>query len=106
MEPQVSDPMAKGTSPLATAAPDPLEEPPLQASGAQGLMHGPVKDAVGCRYPMPPASSIMASLAQRTAPAASSFRITVASKSKCCSRYGAAPHVVGAPAVARRSFAP
>jgi len=47
MEPHVSDPMAKGTSPLATAAPDPLDDPPLHASGAHGLMHGPVKDALG-----------------------------------------------------------
>src|SRR5262245_61808508 len=40
---------------------------------------------------MPPASSIMASLAQRTAPDASSFRITVASKSKRCSIGRGAP---------------
>jgi hypothetical protein len=30
MEPEVSEPMAKGTIPAATAAADPLEEPPDQ----------------------------------------------------------------------------
>ena len=30
IEPDVSDPIANGTSPAATAAPGPLEEPPLQ----------------------------------------------------------------------------
>jgi hypothetical protein len=47
MEPQVSDPMAKGTSPAATAAPDPLEEPPVQASVSHGLTQGPVNEAMG-----------------------------------------------------------
>ncbi len=49
MEPQVSEPMANGTSPLETAAPDPLEEPPVHAFASHGLMQGPVKDAVGWR---------------------------------------------------------
>ena len=30
IEPDVSDPIANGTSPAATAAPGPLDEPPLQ----------------------------------------------------------------------------
>ncbi len=56
---------------------------------------------------MPPASSTIASFAQSTAPAASSFRIAVASKSKQRSLKGAAPHVVGMPPdVASRSLAP
>ena len=67
---------------LGDAVPDadPLEEPPLQASSPQGDRPGPVNDARGCRYPAPPASSTMASFAASTAPAASSRRITVASK--------------------------
>ena len=79
MLPQVSLPMAKGTSPAATEAPEPLLLPPLQCRGLQGVAQGPVKLAWGCLYPMPPASSIMASLARRTAPASSSFLTTVAS---------------------------
>ena len=51
---------------------------------------------------MPPASSIMASLAQSTAPAASSRWITVASSAKRCSRNGAAPQVVGIPFTASK----
>jgi hypothetical protein len=49
MEPQVSEPRAKGTSPPATAEPEPLEEPPLHRSGFQGVMPGPVNEACGCR---------------------------------------------------------
>ena len=47
IEPQVSEPMANGTSPAATAAPDPLDDPPVQRSLSQGLRGGPVKDALG-----------------------------------------------------------
>ena len=49
MEPHVSEPIAKGTSPADTAAPDPLEDPPVHAFASHGLMHGPVNDAVGWR---------------------------------------------------------
>ena len=107
MEPHVSEPIAKGTRPAATADADPLDEPPLQASGPHGEMPGPVKEAWGWRYPMPPASSTIASLTQRTAPASSRRRITAASLSKVWARRGAAPQVVGTPSpVARRSLAP
>ncbi len=47
IEPQVSEPSAKGTSPAATAAAEPLEEPPAHASRSQGLRPGPVKAASG-----------------------------------------------------------
>ena len=49
MEPHVSDPMANGTSPADTAAPEPEDEPPLHASRLQGVRQGPVKDATGWR---------------------------------------------------------
>ena len=49
MEPHVSEPSANGTSAAATAEPEPLEEPPLQASGLHGLMPGPVNEASGWR---------------------------------------------------------
>src|SRR5689334_25409669 len=105
IEPQVSEPMANGTSPALTATPEPLDDPPLQLVRSQGLMPGPVKDARGWRYPMPPASSTMASFATRTAPASASLRTTVASYSNAWWRKGAAPQVVGMPPeVASRSL--
>src|SRR4026207_1906792 len=56
---------------------------------------------------MPPASSTTASLAQRTAPAASRLLPKVASSSKRWSLSGAAPQEVGMPPdVASRSLAP
>src|SRR4026207_1375338 len=56
---------------------------------------------------MPPASSTTASLAQRTAPAASRLLPKVASSSKRWSFSGAAPQEVGMPPdVASRSLAP
>ena len=47
MEPHVSEPMAKGTSPADTEAPEPLEDPPVQVSGSQGFRGGPVNVAWG-----------------------------------------------------------
>ena len=49
MEPEVSEPMAKGTRPAATAAADPLEDPPDQRVRSQGLRPGPVSEAEGKR---------------------------------------------------------
>ena len=45
MEPEVSEPMAKGTRPAATAAPEPLEEPPDQRVRSHGLRPGPKREA-------------------------------------------------------------
>ncbi len=47
IEPHVSEPMANGTRPAATAAPDPLDEPPVQRPMFQGFFGGPVKVAWG-----------------------------------------------------------
>ena len=47
IEPDVSEPMAHGTRPAATAEPDPLEEPPDQRSMFQGFRPGPCSDALG-----------------------------------------------------------
>ena len=47
MEPEVSDPMAKGTMPAPTADPDPLDEPPDHRSRSQGLRPGPCSEALG-----------------------------------------------------------
>src|SRR5262245_8209007 len=99
IEPDVSEPIANGTSPAPTATPEPLDEPPLHDFSSHGLSPGPVNDAWACLYPMPPAISTIASLAASTAPASCSLRITVASSSNTCFRKGAAPHVVGMPRV-------
>src|ERR1700727_3795031 len=79
MEPQVSVPISKAASPAAVIAPEPLEEPQVQWSVFQGFFAAPVAEAEGKRYPMPPASSIMAAFPSKIAPAASSFLTTVAS---------------------------
>jgi hypothetical protein len=43
IDPQVSEPMAKGTRPALTAEPDPLEEPPDHRARSHGERPGPVK---------------------------------------------------------------
>ena len=45
IDPHVSVPIANGTSPAATADPEPLEEPPLHVPGSHGLRPGPVNEA-------------------------------------------------------------
>ena len=45
IEPQVSEPMANGTSPAATAAAGPDDEPPAQRVRSHGVRHGPVSEA-------------------------------------------------------------
>ena len=66
MEPPVSDPMAPGRKPAATAAPDPLDDPPVVWSVFQGLRaggHGKSKEG-------PPwANSCVESLPSSTIPA-------------------------------------
>ena len=63
------------------AAPGPEEEPPDQKSVFQGVRPGSVNEASALLYPMPPASSTIASFPMRTAPASRSFVTTVASSS-------------------------
>src|SRR5882672_1600201 len=46
IDPDVSEPMAKGTRPAPTAEPDPLDDPPDQCSRFQGLRPGPWSDAL------------------------------------------------------------
>src|SRR5882724_3174188 len=47
IDPQVSEPMANGTRPAATAAPDPDDEPQVQRSRFQGLRAAPVSEESG-----------------------------------------------------------
>ena len=100
IDPSVSDPMANGTSPAATAAADPAEEPLDPLVGFQGLR------VIPPNHTSPIASSPKLSFATSTAPAASSFRMTVASASGTWLVNGGAPQVVRIPRVSRRSFAP
>ncbi len=72
MLPQVSVPMAKGTSPAATADAEPADEPLDPCSRFQGLRVMPPY------HTSPMARAPMLSLATSTAPAASSFVMTVA----------------------------
>src|SRR5262249_15597873 len=78
IDPRVSDPSVNGASAAATMAPEPLDHPQVQYLVFHGLRAGPVNEAKPFVYPRPPASSIMAALPIRTAPAAFSFSITVA----------------------------
>jgi len=106
IDPEVSEPSANVTRPAAVAVPEPLDEPPLHRERSQGFRPGPVRDADANRYPPPPASSTMASLPMRIAPALARFWITLASSSNTCAANGLAPQVVGWPLTASRSFAP
>src|SRR4051812_1400572 len=106
MDPLVSLPIANGTAPAHTAPAGPLEEPLVQRRVAPRLAAGPVGDASGLSYPMPPAISMVASLAASTAPAARSRVTTVASRCACWATEGCAPQVVGAPTAATMSFSP
>ena len=66
IEPPVSVPKAAGTNPAATAAPEPLDEPPLNRSSPQGLRTG----GQGKSSEGPPcANSCVLSLPISTAPA-------------------------------------
>src|SRR5690606_3077322 len=99
MEPSVSLPSANQTSPAAVAAEEPADDPLEPCSGFHGFRVLPPNQV------SPMASSPRVSLATRTAPASSS-RLTTVAVSISCSRYGAAPQVVGAPDTPSRSFAP
>jgi hypothetical protein len=45
IDPEVSEPSANVTSPAATAAPGPLEEPPAHRERSHGFNVAPVSDA-------------------------------------------------------------
>ena len=48
IEPHVSEPIENGTSPVPTADPEPLDEPPAHVFLSHGLLQGPVSEAFGC----------------------------------------------------------
>src|SRR5499425_2502642 len=82
IEPPVSDPVPPSTKPAATAAPGPLEEPPVKCS----LDHGVRTGGKGKSKLGPPiANSWVASLPKLTMPASASLVTAVASQSGTCS---------------------
>ena len=96
-EPFVWLPTASGTTPAATAAAEPIDEPPGVRVVSQGLRVGP-----GWRN----ASSAVMVFPTITAPAARRLRTTAASVSGTRSRNRALPHSVGTPAVSKMSLTP
>ena len=76
-EPPVSVPVVSGTSPAATAAAEPPDEPPGTRVLSQGFFTGPKYEF---SLPEPMANSSQLSLPTQTAPASRTLRTTVASK--------------------------
>ena len=101
IEPPVSDPSAPKQKPAATATPDPLDETPVQWPGCQGFA-----GAVRPGWCSPVAPSVSMVLPTITAPAASSFSTTVASKSGSKSAITVVPDAVTMPFVKQRSLIP
>src|SRR5690606_35670353 len=89
MDPKVSVPRAKGTSPAEVAEPEPAEEPLAPWVVSHGFLVLPPN------HTSPLAKAPDTSLATNTAPASSNFLMTVAVSSISWSLYGAAPQVVG-----------
>jgi hypothetical protein len=101
IEPARSPPSARSTSPAATRAALPLEEPPVVLARFQGLSTGPVS-AVW----LPPSkhSSSHTALPAIVAPAASSRVTTVASRRGTKPSSVAEPFIIGTPATAMLSL--
>ena len=96
MEPPVSDPIAIRTSPAATAAPEPDDEPP----GMWSVFHGLRAGGNGRSNDGPPsANSCVATLPSSTPPAAASLAATTESASGTTSSRSLEWHVVRMPAV-------
>ena len=97
MDPPVSDPRAPTVSPAASAAPEPLEEPPGMWSRSHGLRAGRKRCPGNW---MPNANSWVVSLPSMTMPACWSRLTHVASRSGTQSASSAEPAVVRTPRVA------
>ena len=96
MEPPVSEPVAPCSNPAASAAPEPLDEPPGMCSRFHGLRAG------WKRWPgnwRPKANSWVMSLPRSTVPASCQRRPTVESLSGTQSAKSAEPPVVRIPFV-------
>ena len=103
IEPAVSVPTAPGSSPAATAAAEPEEEPCASRDGSQGFRTG----GQGRPKEVPPtAYSGVAVLASTMAPARRRAETTPPSATATASRRCGAPAVVGTPATSMRSLMP
>src|SRR3954453_20520327 len=100
IDPRVSVPIRRATSPAAVAAPGPADDPLELLSGAHGLRVEPPNQTPPC------ASAPIDSLAHSTAPASRTLSTIVASTWATRFSYGLAPHVVLIPLVSNRSFTP
>src|SRR5215813_1424458 len=96
-DPPVWLPNASGTMPAATAAADPLDDPPGVCSGLWGLRVLP-----GWRV----AYSVVTVFPMTMAPAARSIVVTAASRDGVRPRHNADPYSVGMSAVSMMSFSP
>src|SRR5205085_5897695 len=96
-EPFVWLPIANGTTPAATAAADPIDDPPDVRERFHGFRVGPGWAIASAGVTVFPTT---------TAPAARRFRTTSASLSAIRPAYSALPRSAGAPAVSKMSFTP
>ena len=101
-EPPVSVPSAAGAMPAASAAPEPLDEPP----GCRSRFHGLRAGGQGRSNAGPPvANSCSATLPSSTAPASRSFFTTKASDVARWSLRILEWQVVAMPSMSKMSFA-
>src|SRR5580658_1541632 len=100
MEPSVSVPSAKPTSPADVADAEPADDPLEPRAVFHGLLVRPWNHKSPC------ANAPMESFAMSTAPALFKRSTQVASSSGTRSWNGSAPHVVLMPFVSKRSFTP
>src|SRR4051812_26919340 len=103
MEPPVSEPNVKGTSPAATAAADPPELPPGTRDRSHGFAVG-AKEEFSVEEPI--ANSSMLSRPNGMAPTALSFAVTVASYGDTKVASILLEHVSGWPSTAITSLKP
>src|ERR671934_2468544 len=101
MEPPWSPPMAMSTSPAATSAALPLDEPPVVRDGSYGLRTGPVSLVW-----LPPEKHRLShtALPRIVAPASSSRSTTVASASGTYPSSVDVPFIIATPATQMLSF--
>src|SRR5262245_20841483 len=100
IEPDVSVPTPKATQPPPVAEPGPADDPPDGCDVFHGFFVVPRNQLA------PWANCPLESLAINTAPALRSRTTTSASSSMTRFSKSAAPHVVGVPFTAKRSFTP
>ena len=102
IDPPVSVPRARGTTPAATAAPDPPLDPPVIRARSQGLAVGPQAEM---RLVAPAASSCWLVLPTRMAPASRMRTTTAASRVASLPSHAREHPVVSLPETSKSSLA-